>query len=302
MALFSRVKTWVSNEVLTAANLNAEFDNIINNLAADKVSGASGSVSDMQAVSDPGGLGTESQASDLAGEFKRLRYKIKQLMNGAYWYSTPLGSLSTGGIVAANLATDSVETLKIKDANVTRPKLEAVGQQTSVTGAYSLNSAATTLTNGTTNLTVTITTTGRPVRLLLVPVLTGVIDDTTNLSNNFAQVSVVSAAAKAQVRFAIKRVTSAVETRVWDELVFNGNGFPSYSLTHNAVADSAGTPATITLTLGSVGRVNASFALSCFQAFDAPAAGTHAYRIQFANYGGDGTVTVSNVKLVAYEL
>ena len=39
MANFGRVKTWV-NETLTAADLNAEFDNIINNVTSGSVSSA----------------------------------------------------------------------------------------------------------------------------------------------------------------------------------------------------------------------------------------------------------------------
>lgn len=81
------------------------------------------------------------------------------------------------GITAAKLATNSVTTIKIADANVTtakvadasitRAKLAAVGQQVSSScGTFTSTSGSQT---DVTNLTVTITTTGRPVMLTLQP-------------------------------------------------------------------------------------------------------------------------------------
>lgn len=80
------------------------------------------------------------------------------------------------GISAAKLATDAVETAKIKDLNVTtgklaanavtRAKMESVGQQLSSScGAFTTSSTSYV---DVTNLTVTITTTGRPVACQLV--------------------------------------------------------------------------------------------------------------------------------------
>lgn len=72
----------------------------------------------------------------------------------------------TGGITVNELATDSVSTAKIIDANVTRPKMVAVGQIVSSScGSYtSGNTVATQITN----LSCTITTTGRPVMYMLI--------------------------------------------------------------------------------------------------------------------------------------
>lgn len=80
------------------------------------------------------------------------------------------------GISAAKLATDAVETAKIKDLNVTtgklaanavtRAKMESVGQQlSSSSGAFTTTSTSYV---DVTNLSVTLTTTGRPVECRLV--------------------------------------------------------------------------------------------------------------------------------------
>ena len=69
------------------------------------------------------------------------------------------------GIDTANIASNAITTAKITDANVTRAKLAAVGQQVS----GSSGSFSTTSTTGVsvTNLTFSLTTSGRPVRLFL---------------------------------------------------------------------------------------------------------------------------------------
>lgn len=69
-----------------------------------------------------------------------------------------------GGIGTTQLADNAVTTVKITDAAVTRPKLVAVGQQISSTCGFF---APTTSFTDVTNLSVTITTTGRPVMVIL---------------------------------------------------------------------------------------------------------------------------------------
>lgn len=129
MATFSRIKVWVSNEVLTAADLNAEFDNIITNMAPLGIEDASANVAAMQSSVSPGGLGSESLATSLLGELQRLRYVIQRIVKldlTKFWYETPIADLSAGGIPTAALA----------DGSVTRVKQAALGQQiASVTGS-----------------------------------------------------------------------------------------------------------------------------------------------------------------------
>jgi len=91
---FSRIKTWIA-EVLTASDLNAEFDNIINNLDPDGIDDASATEGAMQAVADPYPASVSSLATNLRGEFQRLRYLIKQITGEAQWYIDPDVSLAT---------------------------------------------------------------------------------------------------------------------------------------------------------------------------------------------------------------
>ena len=100
-ATFGRTKVWIVGETLTAADLNAEFDNILNNLDPSGVDDASTNLSAMQTTVDPYPLSTPSLATDLAGEIQRLRYLIKQITGEAQWYMDPemdLATLSGAGI------------------------------------------------------------------------------------------------------------------------------------------------------------------------------------------------------------
>jgi hypothetical protein len=85
-------------------------------------------------------------------------------------------NIADSAVTAAKLASDAVTTVKILDANVTtaklaanavtRAKIESVGQQvSSSSGSFSTSSAAYA---DVTNLSVSITTSGRPVFLLIV--------------------------------------------------------------------------------------------------------------------------------------
>ena len=93
-ALFSRVKTWVSTEDVTFSDLNAEFDNILNNLSAANVDDFSASVSQMQSSTDPGEVGTESLATSIAGEIQRLRFLVREITGEDEWYETPVSSIT----------------------------------------------------------------------------------------------------------------------------------------------------------------------------------------------------------------
>lgn len=89
-ANFSRIKNWVA-EVLTYGDLNAEFNNILNNFDPDGIDDASANATAMQATADPypGDPPAVSLATSLRGEIQRLRYVIKQLTGEAQWYIDP---------------------------------------------------------------------------------------------------------------------------------------------------------------------------------------------------------------------
>ena len=126
MATFSRIKIWVSNEVLTASDLNAEFDNIITNMTPTGVEDASANVAAMQASTSPGGLGTESLATSLLGEIQRIRYVLKRFVNldlSQEWYESATRSFADLNIVTADIEDDAVTTAKIDDLAVTAAKI-----------------------------------------------------------------------------------------------------------------------------------------------------------------------------------
>lgn len=97
MGLISRVKTWIFQEDVASSDLNAEFDNILNNLDSAHIVGDSASVGQMQTTTSPGGVGSESLAANAQGEIERLRFVVQRILGAAasYWYSTPIVDLTT---------------------------------------------------------------------------------------------------------------------------------------------------------------------------------------------------------------
>jgi hypothetical protein len=94
MALLARVKNWVA-ETLSSADLNAEIDNILNNLNGSKVEDYSANTTEMQTTTDPGEVSSESLATTLNGELERLRFVLKEIKGDvAQWYTTGATSLS----------------------------------------------------------------------------------------------------------------------------------------------------------------------------------------------------------------
>jgi hypothetical protein len=87
-ANFSRIKTWIA-EVLTASDLNTEFDNILNNFDPDGMDDASVNDAAMQAVRDPYPASAVSKPTDLTGEVQGLRFVAKQQEVTSQWYIYP---------------------------------------------------------------------------------------------------------------------------------------------------------------------------------------------------------------------
>lgn len=93
--LFSRIKSWIDGETLTAADLNTEFNNIINNLEPDTIDDASSNLTNFQATSDPGEVGTESLPTSLQAELRQLRFAHKEVTGKTQWYESPTKSIET---------------------------------------------------------------------------------------------------------------------------------------------------------------------------------------------------------------
>ncbi|MEO0215654.1 MAG: hypothetical protein ABIL14_01385 [candidate division WOR-3 bacterium] len=90
---YSKIKTVVTGEVITAADRNAEHDNHITNQTPAGTDDYSANITQMQAVTDPYPGGVESLATSLAGELERLRFLIKQISGADQWYIAPDNSL-----------------------------------------------------------------------------------------------------------------------------------------------------------------------------------------------------------------
>lgn len=95
-ATFSRLHNWIATEVLKSADVNAEFNNVLNNLDPSGVGAWSTNAAQMQLQTSPGGLGSESLATALSGELQRIRYVIQRMIgNGVtYWYQAPSSTIT----------------------------------------------------------------------------------------------------------------------------------------------------------------------------------------------------------------
>lgn len=96
--------TRASGTVLTATIYNGDHQNHIDNGVPLQLDNYSINVGQMQTVTDPGEVGTESLATTLAGELERIRFVLKELKNSAQWYSTVngfLGASRVQGLVGA---------------------------------------------------------------------------------------------------------------------------------------------------------------------------------------------------------
>lgn len=98
--LFSRVKTFVFEEIAKSAEVNAEFDNIIANLIPAKIDDYSTNITQMQIQTDPGDQGSENLATSLGGEVERLRYVIAAMLGQTYWYDpVPVSLLEANSLI-----------------------------------------------------------------------------------------------------------------------------------------------------------------------------------------------------------
>lgn len=181
--------------------------------------------------------------------------------NSTLQYSANVVSIKSSGVGTAQVADSAITTAKIADAAVTRPKLAALGQQiSSSSGAFATSSTSSV---PVTNLSVTITTTGRLVYV-------GLIADG---SGNLSQVGTLDG--------------SSAGATITLQFVRGATAIAQYRLSTFAGGASS--------TLGAIPP-------SAFQTFDAPAAGTYTYSVNAfvgaSSTGGD----VTRVKLIAYEL
>jgi|ERR671914_2294522 hypothetical protein len=85
--------------VLTANIYNTDHQNHIDNGIPTQLDDYSSSVGQMQATTDPGEVGSESQATSLAGELERLRFAIKEVKGTAQWYQSAGFAIGDAGTI-----------------------------------------------------------------------------------------------------------------------------------------------------------------------------------------------------------
>jgi hypothetical protein len=274
MSVFSRIKTWTS-EVLTASDLNAEFDNIITHMAPDGIEDASENATAMQETADPGGVGTESLATDLLGEIKRLRYVIKRLV-GAQWYTNPgrslaanslavqTGDIAASAVTTAKIADSNVTTAKIADSNVTPAKINLGAQISSSSGGtgFTSNTSATDVNN----LSVAFTASGtKNVMIEIVP------DGT----NNYSYMYFTRQGETGGMDILLLRDSTTVGKLILQETNTNSGGYTGIQIPAYAKFLDA-----------------------------SPAAGSYTYKIQILNRssGASPACGILYAKLLVYEL
>lgn len=97
---YSRLKNWIA-EGFNFADINAEFDQILDKLEPQFIGDYSDDVTEMQQQTSPGALSSESQATSLAGELERIRYVISRMIKSdlsKYWYEAPDSDLSLSSV------------------------------------------------------------------------------------------------------------------------------------------------------------------------------------------------------------
>src|SRR3990167_6410562 len=86
---YSKIKSVVTGETITASDRNSEHDNQSANMTPAIGDDYSTNLTEMRLDNDPYPADVASQATTLAGEIERLRYQIRQITGKTYWYQDP---------------------------------------------------------------------------------------------------------------------------------------------------------------------------------------------------------------------
>lgn len=100
-ATFPRLHVWSNNETILPVDLNAEFNNVLNNFSFEGLDDYELNVTQMRLQTTPGGVGTESLATSGAGELERIRFVLARAFGTTYWYEGPPVSLTQANILLA---------------------------------------------------------------------------------------------------------------------------------------------------------------------------------------------------------
>lgn len=285
-AVVSRVTTFSDGSYLFASDLNSEFNNLVNNMNAldndNIVAGAAISPAKISGAiagdgisrnGSTGALSVNDDDSTLTISSNVLIVKdsgisTAKIANSAVTTAKIADSnvttakIADSNVTTAKIADSNVTTAKIADGAVTQAKRAALGQQiSSASGSFSVTSN--TLTD-ITNLSVTITTTGRPVFIGMIG----------NGSSSSSVAIETSSIANAGV-IAFDRGGTVVSRQLFGPTGnLSGTSSPTFD-----------------------------YPCSSFSYIEVPSAGTYTYKAQAAyNVVLADTIYVTNCKLVAYEL
>lgn len=194
-ATISRVKTFSDGEILTASDLNAEFDNVVDgvnsitndNIASNaaisptKISSAiKGTAIDRNSTS--GALSVKVDDATIEVDSDVIRVKDDGI-TGAKLNSNVVDNVTleqTGNTL--RVKTSGIGSAQIADGSITQAKRASLGIQISASSGLSIVTDSSTSFADVPNLSVTITTTGRPVFI-------GIMSDGTDQSNSSCQVT-----------------------------------------------------------------------------------------------------------------
>lgn len=273
----SRIHTFSDGDILTAEHLNTEFDNVVdgvNSITNDNIS-SSAAISPAKISSAIAGSGITRNAT--TGQLTPTTDGTSITVGGSGLEVVPDDStleLDSGGlrvkddgITTAKLDDLAVTTGKINDLAVTQAKRAALGQQiSSSSGIFSTTSLSY---SDVTNLSVTITTTGRPVYI-------GLVSDGSGGTNGCA-LKAIGSGGQGTADFRIKQDATEIAQA---------------SLQVTATGSATETAAINVVPCSSLSHIYV------------PSAGTYVYTVQAKINSGvaPDAAGVSFAKLVAYEL
>ncbi len=103
-AQFARVTIWNSGDILTAAALNAEFQQIYDELDPDGIGSGLTAAAGMQTTEDPGEDGSENVPVSLENRLRQIGFILTQITGKTYPYENPATSLELLASSSENLS------------------------------------------------------------------------------------------------------------------------------------------------------------------------------------------------------
>lgn len=132
---WSKLVTVVTGQTITAALWNNEFDNVITNATPAGTDDDSANLAAMQGTTDPYPAASESLATSLSGEIRRLRYLIGQITGEAQWYIDPDTTLTALSYLITLIASSTTQ-VKVPDGSAANPSYSFASANNDDNGMY----------------------------------------------------------------------------------------------------------------------------------------------------------------------